>query len=94
MKESFEYEIREIDAWAEDEDDNGNPIWSWNTSYHMDDIKTTAEDHKTAFLRWIHQRYSINLRKARMYIACDDGAIYELRTRKDDEPILAMIPKF
>jgi len=94
MKESFEYEIRIVNAWIEDEYDNGKPVWYWNNSYHRADIKTTAEDHKKVFLRWIHKNYGFNLRKDKLYIACDDGAVYELRTRQYDEPLLAMIPKF
>ena len=40
----MKYEIRQIDAWSSGES------WTWNESYKIGEFKTSAADHKRAFL--------------------------------------------
>jgi len=89
----YSYEIRQIDAITSDEYDE-TPAWTWNTSFYLGIMSTSASDHKAAFLRRIHALCpQLNLRRSNLYIAYD-GDVYELRDRSDDRPILAAIPMF
>jgi hypothetical protein len=80
----FEYEIRKIEAWADIEG------WSWNTSYHIGNFSTRAENHKCAFLNALHN-LGIVCKRGACYVDFD-GDIYELRERKSDMPLFAAIP--
>lgn len=82
----YKYEIRQIDAWAEDEFS-----WSWNESYKIGEFETAADDHKKAFLRALH-RLGIVCKRGKCKVVSPDGSYYELQDRKTDEPLLAAIP--
>ena len=90
----YSYDIRQIDALVSDVSDDGLPIWTWNSSIHIDTMETTADDHKKAFIRMIHKLCpNLNMKRSNLYIDYD-GSVYELRHKEDDEPILAAIPNF
>lgn len=80
----FEYEIRQIEAWA---DIDG---WTWNTSYNLGTFSTHANDRKRAFLNALHN-LGIVCKRGACYVDYD-GSIYELRERKTDMPLFAAIP--
>ena len=80
----FEYEIRQIEAWADIEG------WTWNDSYHIGNFSTRAENHKRAFLNALHN-LGIVCKRGACYVAFD-GDIYELRRRGTHEPLFAAIP--
>ena len=83
---NFTYEIRQIDAWNEGED-NG---WTWNTSYHIGNFTTNASDHKTAFLHAL-KKLGIICKRGKCKVEYQ-GDIYELQDRKTSEPLFAAIP--
>ena len=80
----FEYEIRQIEAWADLEG------WTWNSSYHIGDFSTSAENHKRAFLNALHN-LGIVCKRGKCKVEFD-GSIYELVDRKTLEPLFAAIP--
>ena len=86
-KMKYKYEIRQIDAWAEYEDQFS---WSWNESYHIGEFETAAQDHKRAFLRALH-RAGIAFYPGRVKTEYD-GSIYEVVDRKTGEPLFAALP--
>ena len=83
----YEYEIREIDAWADPESG-----WTWNTSYLVGKI-ATAGDPKRAMMREIRKRYGVTCKRGMCRIEYQ-GDIYELQNRKTGEPYYAAIPMF
>lgn len=90
----YEYDIRQIDATAYDIDSENKPIWTWNSSIHIDTMTTSAQDHRQAFIRKIHELCpGLNFKRSGLYIDFD-GDVYELRHKDDDMPILAAIPNF
>ena len=84
--QKYEYEIREIDAMAYDEDG-----WTWNTSYNVGKISTTGDPGR-AMMRMLHKR-GVVCKRGACYIDYD-GSIYELRRRGTHEPYYAAIPMF
>ena len=85
-KQKYEYEIREIDAWADGEDG-----WTWNTSYKVGTI-STAGDPGRAMMRMLNKK-GVVCKRGACYISYD-GDIYELRRRGTHEPYYAAIPMF
>lgn len=88
----YEYEVRQIDAWVEDVSEDGQITWTWNNSYHIDNMATAAQDHKAAFRRWV--RRALNGRRLDDLTITYDGSVYELIHKDTGEPILAAIPLF
>ena len=80
----FDYEIRQIEAWA---DIDG---WYWNNSFNLGTFSTCAENHKRAFLNALHN-LGIVCKRGACYVDFD-GNIYELRRRGTHEPLFAAIP--
>lgn len=80
----YQYEIRQIDALYDCES------WYWNSSYHIGDFSTHANDHKRAFLNALH-KLGVVCKRGACYVDYD-GSIYELRERKTDMPLFAAIP--
>lgn len=92
MQTKYEYDIRQIDAWVEDISDDGQPIWTWNESWHIGTLATAAQDHRAAFRRWV--RRALYGRRLDDLAITYDGDIYELVHKDTGEPILAAIPNF
>lgn len=85
MNMKTRYEIREIDAWLEDE-----RMYSWNASYHISEYETNAKNGKRAFLNAL-KKHGITCKRGTCYVDFD-GDIYELRRRDTHEPYYAAIP--
>ena len=84
MKLKKSYEIRMVDAWREED------CWTWNESFHICDFDSAAENLNRAFLRKLKDHgYSFRRGTIRINFDCD---ILEVVTRKDSEPLFAMIP--
>ena len=79
------YEIREIDALHDGE------CWTWNTSYNLGIMMTSARDERRAFTRYLQQRHGITFKRNRTRITWD-GDVYEITDRKTGEPLFAAIP--
>lgn len=86
MKNTELFEIREIDAMAYDDD------WSWNTSYFMGNMATSAENINRAFTRWLKKK-GIVFKNNRTLIEYD-GDVYTIIDRKTKEPLFAAIPSY
>lgn len=84
----FKFEIREIDAWNYVEDG-----WIWNTSYHIGDMITSANNEKRAFTKWLKNHHGITFKLNRTLIEYD-GDVYTIIDRKTKEPLFAAIPNF
>lgn len=89
MKEKYRYEIRQIDAWATDETDDGFPLWSWNESWHICEFESAAENIGRMFLRKIHALGIYFTAKVKVVY---DGSIYEIQRCDNDEPLFALLP--
>ena len=50
----MKYEIRQIDAWSSGES------WTWNESYKIGEFKTSAADHKRAFLNALRKYWKLS----------------------------------
>ena len=86
MEKKIEFEIRQIDAWAD-----GEEGWTWNTSYHLGDFSTQAKNEKRACIRALN-KLGYALKRGRCTIDYD-GDIYEIQDRKTHEPLFAFIPR-
>lgn len=82
----FKFEIRGIDAF-----NYGADGWTWNTSYHVGDMETSAKNKKRAFTRWLKNRKGITFKPNRTLIEYD-GDVYTIIDRKTKEPLFAAIP--
>jgi hypothetical protein len=84
----LEYEIRQIDAWQEEEG-----CWIWNTSFHVADVSIPADvkDLERALL-YRMRKAGIISRPGRTKLVTIDGSLYELQDRKSEEPLIAFIP--
>ena len=82
----IKFEIREIDAW------NYDGEWTWNTSYHMGDMVTSANNEKRAFTKWL-KNHGITFKLNRTLIEYD-GDAYTIVDRKTKEPLFAAIPNY
>ena len=85
-KQKYDYEIREIDAWAD-----GDDGWTWNTSYNVGKISTSGDPGR-AMMRMLNKK-GVVCKRGTCYIDYD-GSIYELRRRGTHEPYYAAIPMF
>ena len=83
----YKYEIRQIDAW------NSPEGWTWNTSYLMGTMATSAENVGKAISRYLKQHHGITF-KANRTRTQDDGNVIEIIDRKTGEPLFAAIPMF
>lgn len=83
----FKFEIREIDAWMYDDE------WTWNTSYYLGDMETSAKNEKRAFTRWLKNHRGITFKCSRTLIEYD-GDVYTIIDRKTKEPLFAAIPNY
>lgn len=80
----MKFEVREIDAWMEDNN------WTWNTSFFVGTFTTNAKDEKRAFCNFL-RKHGIIFKVNRTLIDFD-GSIYEIVDRKTKEPLFAAIP--
>ena len=80
----MKYEIIQIDAWSSDEG------WTWNESYKIGEFKTSAADHKRAFLNAL-RKIGIVCKRGKCKVEFD-GDIYEVQERKSGLPMFAAIP--
>lgn len=85
MKTKTEYEIRQIDAWREEDGS-----WTWNTSYSLGCYEAIGADHKRSFLRALH-RLGIMCKRGACRVDFD-GDVYELVERTSGMPMFAAIP--
>ena len=76
-----DYELRVIDAWKYDD------VWVWNESFRVRDVSILEGSEEAELLSYIAPE-----ERAEVYVACD-GGVYELRERKTDEPIMALVPE-
>lgn len=81
----YKYEIRQVDAWGNAEDG-----FEWNTSYHIGDFETVAEDHKKAFYNAL-RRLGICFFPGKVR-AEYDGSVYEIVDRKTGASLFAALP--
>lgn len=84
----LEYEIRQIDAWQEEEG-----CWIWNTSWHVAtvSIPESVKDFEKALL-YRMRKAGIVSRPGCTKLVNVDGCLYELQGRATDEPLIAFIP--
>ena len=84
----LEYELRQIDAWQEEE-----YCWTWNESWHITNVSIPAnvKDIKKALL-YRMRKAGIISRLGRTKLVNIDGSLYELQDRKTGEPLVAFIP--
>lgn len=85
MENKARYEIRQIDAWGNEEEG-----YTWNESIKIGEFTTAAADHKNAFLRAL-RKMGIVCQRGKCKVDFD-GDIYELTERKSGMPIMAAIP--
>lgn len=83
----IKFEIRQIDAWNYGDDEG----WIWNTSYHMGEMTTKAQDIRKAFTAWMKRHLGISFKNNRTLIEYD-GDCYTIIDRKTKEPLFAAIP--
>ena len=76
-----DYELRVIDAWRYDD------RWIWNISFRVRDVSILEGSEEAELLSYIAPE-----ERAEVYVACD-GDVFELRERKTDEPIMALVPE-
>ena len=79
------YEIRLIDAWADEEN-----IWNWNGSFVLDTFVTNVKNEKQLFLNALHN-LGYKCKKGSCYVYDDGSDTIELRERKTQRPLYAMI---
>jgi len=84
----LEYEIRQIDAWQEEEG-----CWIWNASYRIADVSVPANvKNLERALLYRMRKAGIVSRPGRTKLVTVDGCLYELQDRKTEEPLMAFIP--
>lgn len=79
------FEIRQVDAWHD------GIWWTYNTSYKLGEMLTSAKNEKKAFANYLKNKHGIVFKKNRTRIEFD-GDIYEITDRKTGEPLFAAIP--
>ena len=82
----MKFEIRQLDCYLYDED------WTQNTSYLIGTMKTSAQNEKRAFARYL-KKQGITFYKNRTLIDFD-GDCYTIIDRKTKEPLFIMIPVY
>ena len=83
----YQYEVREIDALHDGEN------WTWNTSYYLGTMTTSAENIGKAMSSYLKRRHGITFKTNRTRTQ-DDGNVIEIIDRKTGEPLFAAIPMF
>ena len=82
----MKYELRELDAWGNKEDG-----YTYNTSYHIGYMVTSAKNERRAILNHLRKHHGIIFKRASIKTIYD-GDIYEICCRKTEQPIIAAIP--
>ena len=80
----MKFEIRQIDAWYD------NEAWTYNESFHIGEFSTNAKNLKKAFCNAMH-KLGIVFNRGQVVII-DDGDILEAQNRKSGEPLFVAIP--
>ena len=80
------FEIRQLDAWG-----NAEEGYEINTSYHMGEMTTKAQNERKAFTAWMKRHLGISFKKNRTLIEYD-GDCYTIIDRKSKEPLFIAIP--
>ena len=82
----YSFEIRQLDAWG-----NAEEGYEINTSYHMGEMTTKAQNERKAFTSWLKNHCGISFKNNRTLIEYD-GDCYIIIDRKTKEPLFAAIP--
>lgn len=82
------FEIRQLDAWG-----NAEEGYEINTSYHMGEMTTKAQDERRAFTAWMKRHLGISFKPNRTLIEYD-GDCYTIIDRKTKEPLFIAIPQY
>ena len=85
--EKNSYEVRQIDAWYNDEEG-----WWYNDSYFIGTMQTAAGNIGKAFRRYLNN-CGIAFKQHQTETTYD-GSVYEIIDRKTKEPLFAAIPQF
>lgn len=85
------YEVRQVDAWAEYDDPDEAPAWTYNTTYRIGSFATYAEDIPRA-IRYYLKSKGITFNPGRTRTEYD-GDIYEIVDRKTGEPLFCAVPQ-
>ena len=82
------YEVRQIDAWKNEED-----MWTWNDSHVVKEgyVHASITADYTQKAKRILRKIGYSTRWLRPNNDCDQ--MVEFQSRKDDEPIIAVIFK-
>ena len=83
-KQKYVFDVREIDAW------NSPEGWTWNCSFHMGYMATSAKDEKRALTAYLRRVHGIRFKLNRTLIV-NTGDVYEIIDRKTGEPIIGAI---
>lgn len=87
MEKAIKFEVREIDAWMDEEG------WYYNQTFHMGEFQTKAKNEKRAFMDYLRNKHGIHFKLNRTLIV-DDGEVMEVIDRKTKEPIICAIPSY
>lgn len=82
--DEYGFEIRQIDAWHDDEG------WTYNESWHIDSFRSCAANEKRLFLRKL-RKHGITFKRGAVRVEYS-GDIWEIVNRKTLEPLFCMIP--
>lgn len=80
------YEVREVDAWAD-----GDQGWTYNTSYNIGSFASVSDNVSRAARKFLANN-GIKFIKGKTKTVYD-GSIYEIVSRKDYQPLYAIIPQ-
>jgi NADPH-dependent 2,4-dienoyl-CoA reductase/sulfur reductase-like enzyme len=81
----MKYEICQIDAVMYDD------AWTYNETWHLDTLTTTARDVPRAFRRAL-AKLGVRFYRGRT-VTEYDGDVYEICDRKTGEPLFVAIPE-
>lgn len=85
-KNSTVYEVREVDAWAD-----GDQGWTYNASYNIGSFASASDNISRAARKFLANNGIRFVKgKTKTYY---DGSIYEIISRKDYQPLYAIIPQ-
>ena len=84
----YSFEIRQLDAWG-----NAEEGYEINTSYHMGEMQTKAQNERRAFTGWMKRHLGISFKPNRTLIEYD-GDCYTIIDRKTKEPLFIAIPHY
>lgn len=86
----YEYEVREVDAWAGEEEGT----WEWNNSYLVGTMTTRYDDDIAEALYDYLKDKGIEFYDGKTKCESWDGDVYEIMDAETDEPLFAAIPRF